>query len=464
MAVVQPIKPKERDFAEESVSAGRLSFSAEALNPQTVAYELSLFNHQMARLMRFDAEVHAAIEFLVDAILSDGIGFVGAAFEDNPEFALSEEIKDFVYRCLVESPQTPFLPTLKELVRGAITFGHKTAEIVMRAEKQGIDRGKRVLDRLKVKPNEAVIFVVDEFDNVIGFLGQEAKFSAPTPGSIDPRDPRIFPPEKFFVCTLEKENSDPRGISQLRAAMKPFLDKQETRQQYSVYRRKCAVRSFIGQAPEFPVPLAVYNADGTPMMLANGTQKTITATQSIADTLAKMANDTVGVFPFGTNVTALDADGTGEQFKTALDIQNREIRKSILLQTQATGDAEKGGLGTLGHVTHDRILGRRVKSFRTILSDSVYDLSRTFVVLNYGIEKAHLTPKPDFGEFDRTNLQAKLYAAVQAEYKLDQSQFAELDSEFLFPARSSNWMEEAAAREAKAKTTAPTAPQKETPE
>jgi hypothetical protein len=420
------------NYQEESVSTGYINFAPQSLPQTPTDRELPKFDARAVAVMRNDSEVHASVEFLVDALFSDNIQFSGAIFEGEKDFEQAEEIKNFISRALLESPQTQFLPVMKELARGAIYNGHKVAEIVLRLEETGTDSGKLVLDKLKVKPTKATAFVVDEFFNVLGLVGVRKGQSVISSGSIAPEN--VIPTIKFFICTLETEDADPRGVSQIKSAYEPLCDKRETRKQFSIYRKKCSVRSFIATTPASAERIKVYNDDGTPK-LVDGVQVTKSANQSTGETLAKLINDTVAVFSEGTVVTPLEADGKGEQFKLSYDISNSDIRKAILLQTMATGEAEKGGLGTGGHQTHERVLGRRVDSFRDVIARQIYNLAKLLVSLNFGADKVHLTPSVSLGNFDKAETKDKLAAAVDAGYTLHESQFDELDGEFNFPRR-----------------------------
>lgn len=427
-----PQTAEKIEYLEESVATGRINFAPQSLAQSPTDNELPKFDARAIAVMRNDSELHASVEFLIDALFSDGVQLSGAIFEGEPEYEAAEEIKDFVSRALLESPQTQFLPVMKELARGAVYYGHKVAEIVLRLEETGADKGKLVLDKLKVKPNKATAFVVDEFYNVIGLVGVRKGQASISSGSINPEN--VIPTHKFFICTLETEDADPRGVSQIKSAFEPFCDKRETRKQFSVYRRKCSVRSFIATTPANAKEIQVRNADNTPKIV-DGVPVTVSINKSTGDTLAKMVNDTVAVFSEGTVVTSLDADGKGEQFKLSYDISNSDIRKAVLLQTMATGEAEKGGLGTGGHETHERVLGRRVDSFRDVIAKQIYNLAKLLVSLNFGADKVHLTPSSSLGSFDKAETKDKLTAAVDAGYVLHESQFDELDAEFNFPRR-----------------------------
>src|SRR5215204_3013500 len=166
-----PQTAEKTDYLEESVATGYINFAPQSLAQSPADRELPKFDARAVAVMRNDSEVHASVEFLVDALFSDGVQFSGAIFEGEAEYEQAEEIKDFVFRALLESPQTQFLPVMKELARGAAHHGHKVAEIVLRLEEMGTDKGKLVLDKLKVKPNKATAFVVDEFYNVLGLVG-----------------------------------------------------------------------------------------------------------------------------------------------------------------------------------------------------------------------------------------------------------------------------------------------------
>jgi hypothetical protein len=422
---------RKKQFQDESVSTGRVVFGSEVL-PQATRNRLQpSFTSEAARAMRFDAEAHAAVEYVLDAMLADGIETVGAAFETDPEFELAEEISAFVRRNLFEHCSF-FLRTYKAQMRGAFNLGHKASEIVLRLETEGVDKGKLVLDRLKVKPNRSTAFVVDEFYNVLGLVAVRRGQTAITTGQISPEN--VIPLEKFVVCTFETEDEDPRGVSQISAAYDPFCDKKDTRAQFKVWRKKCAVRSFIATTAEKAQAVQVKNDDGTPKIV-DGVPVTKTPAKAVSETLANMKNDTVAVFSFGTVVTPLDADGTGEQFERAYRINNQEIRKAILLQSGATGEADKGGLGKAGKEVDERVLNRRINSFRRDRELELYSLAKTLVELNYGRDKAHLTPGISLGDAEKSDFGALLAAYADVGYTLHESQFDEIDRKLGNPKR-----------------------------
>jgi len=423
-------KLKPDEFQDESVSTGRVVFSSQSLPQNPRDEQLPKFTSKTARWMQKDAEVHAATEFVLDALLSDGIETVTAVFEGDKEFDQAEEISAFIRRNLLETCQS-FNRSYKELCRGAFSFGHKIGEIVLRLEKQGVDSGKLVLDRLKVKPNRSTAFVVDEFYNVLGLVAVRRGQTAITTGQIAPEN--VIPTEKFLICTFETEDSDPRGVPQIKAAFEPTCDKSETRQQSKIWRKKCAIRSFIATVAKDAKQIQIKNEDGTPKIV-DGVPVTKTPIKSVSETLAKMQNDTVGVFPAETVIEALDADGTGEQFERFYTINNSEIRKAILLQS-GTGESNKGGLGKAGKEVDERVITRRINSFRRDRENELYAFAKTLVSLNYGPDKVHLTPGISLGDAEKQDLSTKIQALSRAGYKLHPSQFDEIDLDMGLPKR-----------------------------
>lgn len=424
-------KTKPAEFQDESVSTGRVVFGSETLPQTTRDRQLPAFDQEAARAMRFDSEVHAAVEFVMDAILADGLETVAAAFETDPEFELAEEISGFVRRNFLESCKF-FLRTYKAQMRGAFRHGHKVAEVVLRLEKQGVDSGKLVLDRLKVKPNRSTAFAVDEFYNVLGLVGIRKGQTAVTTGRINPEN--IIPLDKFLICTFETEDEDPRGVSQIQAAFEPFCDKKETRVQFKLWRRKCAVRSFTATTAQDAKVVQVKDENGQPK-LVDGVPVTKSPVKAVSETLAQMKNDTVAVFPFGTSVTPLDADGTGEQFERSFKINNQDIRKAVLLQSGATGESDKGGLGKAGKEVDERVLNRRINSFRRDRELELYGLAKTLVELNFGADKVHLTPGISLGDAEKSDFSEMLAAYADAGYALHESQFDEIDRKLGNPKR-----------------------------
>lgn len=425
-------KSKPQEFQDESVSAGRIyGGGGETLSAEVADRHNLRFTADEARRIKKDAEVHAAVEFILDAILADGIETVGAAFEDDPEFDLAEEIAAFVRRSMLETCSF-FARTYKELMRGGFCHGHKVGEIVLRLEKQGIDSGKLVLDRIKVKPNNSIAFYCDEFMNPLGLIAANRGQISITSNSV--KSENIIPLDKFLIVVFEQEDSDPRGVRQTEAAYEPFCDKSETRKQFKLWRRKCAVRSFIGTTPEGAKPIQVKDDNNLPVMVG-GVPKTKSPMKATSETLAKMQNDTVAVFSHGTEVQALDADGTGEQFIKSFSFNNQEIRKAILLQSGATAESDKGGLGKAGKEVDERVLNRRINSFRRDREIELYKLGCLLVELNFGADKVHLSPAISLGDAEKTDFSAMLGAYSSAGYSLHESQFDEIDRKLGNPKR-----------------------------
>ena len=435
MAKTATQKLDQQEFQEESVSTGRSYYSNETLPYSQYDWQQPEFSHESARRMRQDAEVHAAVEYVLDAMLSDGIDTVTAVYETDSEFDLAEEISAFVRRSMFESCKF-FLRTFKELMRGAFYNGHKVGEIVLRLETGGMDTGKLVLDKIKVKPNRATAFIVDEFFNVLGLVAVHGGQSAIGTGRLAAEN--IIPVEKFLICTFETEDADPRGVAQVKAALEPACDNRENRLSFKLWRKKVAVRSFVATTPKDAKPVQERNPDGSPKLTSAGVPVTKSAIKATSETLAKMQSDTVAVFPDGTVVTPLDANGTGELFERGYKLNNQSIRKAILLQSGATGESDKGGLGKAGKEVDERVLNRRINSFRRDRELELYGLAQLLVSLNYGADKAHLTPEISLGDAEKQDFAGLLDAYQKAGFKVHPSQFEEIDRKLGLPKRDTS--------------------------
>jgi hypothetical protein len=427
---------------EEAVSGGYLPFGYQVQSLSPFIYDLNFpkFNYEAQRAMAKDAEVHAGVEFLVDAILEDGINTLPALDDTDANFEEAKIIEAFIKRNLETTPDQPFIASMKELIRDAFYHAHKIGEIVLRFEEGGEDDVKLVLDRIKPKPQTATAFVVDEFLNIIGLIGAKRGQLTVNYGQVSPEN--IIPKEKFLICTLQRANSDPRGVSQVTAAFEPFCDKQTTRQQFALWRKKCAIRSWTATTPPNSQPMEARDSNGQ-VILINGVPKLISVNDSTATVLARMENNTVAVFSDGTNVTAHELNGTGEQFEKSFAFNNKEIRKAILLQTMATSENDKGGLGSGGHATGERVITRRINAFRLHVADQISDFCTFLVELNFGADKRHLTPKIDLGDANKLDLNGRLLALSRSGYTLDPSQFDALDSDMGLPRRDENALERA---------------------
>lgn len=114
------LKTEQSEFQEESVSAGRFFGATETLSSENIDRHNLRFDSDEARRIKTDAEVQAAVEFVIDAILTEDIETVGAGVEDYAVFDLAEEISEFVRRSMLESCKF-FAGTLQKYVIDSVS-------------------------------------------------------------------------------------------------------------------------------------------------------------------------------------------------------------------------------------------------------------------------------------------------------------------------------------------------------
>jgi hypothetical protein len=119
------------------------------------------------RLMLNDPEVSSDVRTLVQMPLADGMQLApvvkGKPVDDDaPEFDRALEITQFCERSISYLPK-PLEESLEGIVEGALTYGHKTAEITWNLVESGVDRGRLLPDRLAQKDYRTLDFVVDRF-------------------------------------------------------------------------------------------------------------------------------------------------------------------------------------------------------------------------------------------------------------------------------------------------------------
>lgn len=424
-----------QDATSEYVVGGRRSpYDRSAVRLDGRDSEESRLTARALRRLRLDAEIEADVSMLADSVFADGVEIVAAVRdEEDPEFALAAEIAEFNTKALAAA-RRPFVAVAKEMFKAAFYNGVKVGEIVLRLEDEnrGGDPavgGRLVLDRINPKPLDATAFVTDKFLNVIGLVG--ARYpgaSVVTGGTLNISADEIIPREKFLVVSFELEDNDPRGLSQVRAAFEAYCDKQLTRAQWKEFRRTSAIPKKFATTHEDAKPVPVKNADGTPKIV-DGVQETISAERALMNALENFANDSSIAGPYGTKVTQLEVEGEGEVFANHFRVCNSEIRKVILGDSLVTGEADKDARAA--RESSKDVMDIRKQALRALFADAVErDVLRLLTIVNFGADKAHLTPRCFLGDTEANDWQGDLQAAAKAGYTFAPEHFGQLDAQF----------------------------------
>lgn len=413
--------PNKDELQGEYVSGGwsgnvRLSLdSYDPLRPGLTA--------ETRRAMRYDSEIESSVEFLVDAVFSEGVSPIPRISDsENAEFEKANEINDFILRATNRPGMTRrFESVLREVFRDTFYSGVKAAEIVLCAD----ENSNLILDRLNPKPNSAITFVCDRFYNVLGLTSWNRFYSS---ADIAAKKDEIIPREKFLIMQLELEDNHPSGIPKIRAAFDDYADKKNDRVTYKEWKRTSAIPKKYGITALNAKDTKVRNSDGSEV-IENGVPKTITAEKGLMMALEGYANNSTVTAPNGTIIGQLEVQGTGDQFIKSLKFNNAGIRKAILGDSVTTGDDDKG-IKAAKEVAND-VVDLKVRTMKSAVAEAIErDIYLLLTVVNFGAEFAHLSPICSLGDTERRDWATDATAAGKIGYKIADEHLPEIDSMF----------------------------------
>ncbi len=342
-----------------------------------------------------------------------------------PEQSLAIEVQEFVERAFGRLRET--LGTTLFQLLDAMAYGSKMAEITYMVPADGVDAGQLVFQSIKVKPNWAWRYVVDNKMNVQGFL----TFN-PLGGYF------VFPSDKFLWLSWMPQDADPRGTSILKAAHNAWnLKVQNWPALYKHLKRFGSPGLDLMMAPGDttdkqdinPVTGAmVVNGDGSPVMVPVGV--------FYSHLLALYEAGAGLVRPDGSAFAVKDPLSHGEALFLAIELYNREIMLAIEYQTRAALEAEHGSKAD-SSTAQDR-KGLVVSYGREWLAVGMYTAAKKLVTLRWGADTAEtLTPFPTFGATEGHDRATTWMAAGKIGFKLGPSQMEQMDDELGLPVRDS---------------------------
>jgi hypothetical protein len=355
-----------------------------------------------------DAQVSAADATLRYAVLDREPAFLPGADpkkeKDPLKLMFSQRVHAFVEA--VFDHMEPKLPGLCwELLEG-MGMGYKLAELVFEEADLGKGEGMQTVYRaIKTKPQESVSFLVDLFNNVLGYVpramatGMFATIFPEGNGEV----PGLVPVEKVVRFTWRPRNGDPRGTSLFRPAYIPWRFK------IGLYP---AYEAFLAR---FAQPSAALELQGQdmPMMLDADGVLTRDPSVVIFAMLSALRNFQAGgaiVAPVG-QVKLLETMNQGQSYLQAFGHVNKEIVKSILLQEMTT-ESGKYGTQALGAV-HQDTQGTLVAYAKQELADCIERyIIRPLVFINYGPEGLKVAPHISFGETEQQDFATVAGAAA----------------------------------------------------
>lgn len=370
--------------------------------------------------MAFDPTIKGNTRLVKSAILSEEVSLASPVHDESEDgFGKAQDILDFCNRVL-ENLETPLEDVLRDMLE-AFSHGNRVAEQIYEQPTSGVDNGKLVLTKLKVKPRQTTAFVVDFYRNVIGLIGYipGVGFPVQTGSFIDPaRQPNLLPREKFAVLTWEPKDGDPRGTSSLRSAYWPWQAKAQVMPQYLSYLAKFASPSLWATTGPDAQSVSTSNADGTivdsPPALQLGAQ------------MANFYNGSYIVLPNGARVDAIHVTGDGQAFLKAFEFFDAQMTYAMLSQTLSTGQAQHASRAQA--TVHQDILSLLIREGKNAVCRMIRrDILMPLVRYNFGEDAVTLTPNASLGEVESRDVAPLITALASAGYVIANSQLPSID-------------------------------------
>lgn len=407
------IKSVSVDPRREYVSGGILTGGNRTLSSRIDDISREVSSNVYEQMLN-DPEISKCHNILKISVLGDGVELIPAVPEKHPDFEQAAEISYFC-TTTITGLKRPLRDTLEQMM-DAIAFGHKIAEITYKTgTMNGFDGQKLLLDMIKVKPRNAVNFVVDNRLNVLGFIGRLAsediqqasagnellKISQGENGSTINGKP-ILPREKFMVLTIRSKDEDPRGQSMLRPAFNAWQLKNQVWPEYLRYLLVCAIPLLVGTTAPDESNGADFQRDlsGNPLTDSEGRYIQVNPVEALRDALSQARNATTVALKNGSDVKEIGGGGAGTPFYKAIETFDRQIESAILMQTLAT--SEGSHQSRAASETHMSILDLLVYWLKGAVVDMITaDLLRPLVRYNFGESMLDLVPKISLGSGDR---------------------------------------------------------------
>ncbi len=434
---VRELQPIAAEAMREYVSGGTLTLLATYIRalPRYID-DLTMDDDSVYDTMLQDAQVESCVEVLKNAALAPGVRLTPATQPGEDRNGASQravEVCDFCRRNL-DTLDTPLEMWLYDML-DAICYGHRVSEQIYRQ-----DGGQLLLAKLKVRPKTAYAFVIDPWHNIIGLLGLIPGVAFPVLSNSlmdQPQNvPNLLPRSKFAILTHRGRASDPRGTSGLRPAYNAWYLKRAAWAEYLKFLVRFASPSLIGVLPEGAQ--AIYQTDpttGDVVLDATGAPVTIDPAAQMLETLQAFANASATVVPYGAEVKPIQFAGEGARvYQTAIDLFDRQIAKAITGQTLATEEGEHQARAAAS--VHQDTLSQQVGYIRRLACAMIQrDVLQPLVRYNFGTEALALTPQVSMDEPDAPDFANEARALGSLGYRIDPSQWAELDARLGLPAR-----------------------------
>ncbi len=290
------------------------------------------------------------------------------------------------------------------------------------------------LTAIKPKSRRSTAFVVDAFNNVLGFFaarpGSAFLLSATFMSGDDLRKIHVVPREKFAVLTYGMRNGDPRGTSIYRPAYNAWQIKKEIIPEYYAYLQRFAGGFIWGTTAEGAKEMARRDPSTNEVLRdAAGNPITLTPQEQMNAVLLDIKNGAVGSFPFGAALHELTVPGEGGAFTSAFDVLNREMVTAVLNSPRAMLEAKNNSKAD-NSVGQD-LLGMavaRLKRWAEAMLDK--DVLWKIAYYKFGREVAdQFAPRASLSDTAREDRAGMIKAYAAAGWRLTKNQWPGVSEE-----------------------------------
>lgn len=431
----------QADATREYVSGGTYQWAATWVRtlPFWIDDVTRDFGRDLYDRIKLDPQVSALLRLLKTAALRQGLSFLPAVEEDEPNYAQAQELVAFAERSFARLDG--FLTATLFNMLDALAVGNKVAELVYElVAEDGPDTGKLVWKAWKVKRRESLAFVVDPYFNLIGFLalipGQA--FSVVLNQVIgDVRKvPNLLPRDKFALLTINPEDEDPRGTGWLRPVYTPWWGKLQTYPEYIKYLARFASPCVIGYTAEKATTDYQRDDTGNIVYDTNNNPTVRTPEQVMLESLQALYNGTAAAFPFGAKVEPLEMKGEGAPYIAAFGLFNSEIEKAMTCQNLATSEGKHQARAAAQ--THQDALGLVIGYIRSCVAEMLERALRLLIRYNFPPDAWNLIPSISLGDVNEEDFAtvATALAALNTSAFFEPEQMPGLDVRLGVPVRS----------------------------
>ena len=311
--------------------------------------------------MMKDAHIFGAVQQRKSYVLSKDWNITPAS-NDATDGKIAEYVQETVQK------ELNLYQDLEDLLR-AFEHGYSVSEAVWRDDMDGLTFDgllPRMWHRFAFKPDGTLLLI----DN-----GPPVELTMPY---------------KFIVHRNEPEPENPYGTSVLSRCYWPWKFKQ------------AGWEFWLRVLDKFGVPSLAALFEGDMNEVA-----TLERAERISDELLKVASGSAGAFDGVTEIKAIDAQGSGDDFKIFLSMCDSQISKAILTVTLTTEVSEKGSY-SLGQIHEQALKQLTFKDCNALAATVTRTLMKWIAELRFGIGVAG--PEFTFDFFEAAPLETVMLA------------------------------------------------------